>query len=138
MPASKSQVQSLEPGAEPRAKCRPQSQVQEPRARCMHQSQMQTKPRARCRLQSQVQTLVPSAEHKAKYRPQSQVNSPEPNEGPRASSLYDSYDRDGTGQKRFYWYSEAKSHTADNRIKPARLGVGEVEQPALPGAEAEG
>lgn len=39
-------------------------------------------------------------------------------------------------QKRFYWCSEAKNNTADSRIKPARLGVGKVGQPACPGSES--
>lgn len=98
-----------EPGAEPRSRFQPKPGI-EPRGRCRPRSQGQAPepgagPRARCRPQSQVQSPEPGAEHR--YRPQSQVTSPKPNEGPRArcrpraSSPYDSYDRDGMGQRGF-------------------------------------
>lgn len=64
------------------------------------------------------------------------MQAPETDTGFRASFLYDSYHRDGMVQKRFYWCSEAKNNTADSRIKSARLGVGEVGQPACPESES--
>lgn len=85
--------------------------------------------RDRCRAQSQVNIPEPGSGPRARGKTQSQIQTPEPVHCMTATTkmLWDRRD--------FIGCSEAKNHTAESRMKPVRLGIGEVEHPAFPGAK---